>query len=159
MVSHKHVLDTPTSSFAKTIEDLLALEADSVAKEVEEDRKRAQKRATKRHKSVATSAASADTSGTSKRRGRDDSNGLTKKQRPPKNALRKRRKAESTTSSDPIKKQKCARSISTSKQEGMCPYVSPKETKSERFITPASGQRVLVQSDIRSFFSARRIQL
>ena len=106
LVSHKHALDAPTSSFAKIIQDLLEREADSVAKEVEEDRKCAQQKATKKQKSVATSAASADTSGTSKRRGRGDSNGLTKKQRPPKNASKKRRMAESTSSGDPVKKQK-----------------------------------------------------
>ena len=132
-------LDAPTSSFAKTIQNLLALEADSVAKEVEEDRKRAQKRATKRQKSVATSAASADTSGTSKGRGRGDSNGLTKNQRPPKNALKKRRTAKSTTSSDPVKKQRP-------------PNNASKKRRKENSATSSDPVKKQKQSDIRSFF-------
>ena len=143
MVSHKHVLDTPTSSFAKTIQNLLEREADNVAKEVEEDRKRPQKWARKRQKSVATSAASADTSGTSKRRGRGDSNGLSKKQRPPKNASKKRRKVESISSGDPVKKQRP-------------PNNASKKRRKEKSATSSDPVKKQKQSDIRSFLSPRR---
>ena len=75
------------------------------------------KRATKRQKSVINTnnggsapTARADTSGSSERRGRGDSNGLTKKQRcgAPAQTQQsvKRRMAKSATSTDPIKKQK-----------------------------------------------------